>query len=181
MKIQQSLCTVATLCLMLAIVALASCEKAIFSEEEVNSPTGNLTVSVYQLEQMPFASLSRGSEALDAETRSGATRAAVTDYCNRLNFAVYEMDGSRVKLVNQTSDNVTEEHQTLSVSLERIVSLCRFVINDAIPAGVSKLEFYYTGGSGTFSATTGLGNVNSKQKIRDTGTIPEFRGCEVHG
>ena len=60
---------------------------------------------------------------------------------------------------------VTDEHQTLSVSLERIVSMCRFVVNDAIPTGVSKLEFYYTGGSGAFNAATGLGNVNSKQKM----------------
>ena len=204
--IQKSLCTVATLCAMLAVVVLASCEKAIINEESATGDAnGNLTVSVYQIEQMPFASV---------------TRAAVTDYCNRLNFAIYEMDGSRVKQVNQTSDKtgfgtasfsleegeyqlvvlahssngnptmtnpqkiqfsnslgytdtflyyttvtVTEEHQTLSVSLERIVSMCRFVMNDAIPAGVSKLEFYYTGGSGTFNATTGLGNVNSKQKM----------------
>ena len=204
--IQKSLCTVATLCAMLAVVVLASCEKAIINEESATGDAnGNLTVSVYQIEQMPFASV---------------TRAAVTDYCNRLNFAIYEMDGSRVKQVNQTSDKtgfgtasfsleegeyqlvvlahssngnptmtnpqkiqfsnslgytdtflyyttvtVTEEHQTLPVSLERIVSMCRFVMNDAIPAGVTKLEFYYTGGSGAFNAATGLGNVNSKQKM----------------
>lgn len=208
MRIQKSLCTVVTLCAMLAVVLLASCEKAIFDQDEneaTGDANGNLRVSVYQIEQMPFASM---------------TRSAVTDYCNRLNFAIYEMDGSRVKQVNQTSDKagfgtasflleegeyqlvvvahsskgnptmtnpqkiqfsnslgytdtflyyttvtVTEEHQTLPVSLERIVSMCRFVMNDAIPAGVSKLEFYYTGGSGTFSATTGLGNVASKQKM----------------
>ena len=115
-KIQQSLCTVATLCVMLAVVALASCEKAISSEEETSSPSGNLTVSVYQIEQMPFESLTRGSEALDAEPRWTVTRAAVTDYCNRLNFAVYEMDGSRVKLVNQTSDKTG--FGTASFSLE---------------------------------------------------------------
>ena len=214
--IQKSLCTVATLCAMLAVVVLASCEKALFDQEETSGTAdGNLTVSVYQIEQMPFASQDGGPE-----THRAGTRAAVTDYCNRLNFAIYEMDGSRVKQVNQTSDKtgfgtasfsleegeyqlvvlahssngnptmtnpqkiqfsnslgytdtflyyttvtVTEEHQTLSVSLERIVSMCRFVMNDAIPAGVSKLEFYYTGGSGTFNATTGLGNVNSKQKM----------------
>ena len=216
MRIQKSLYTVTKLCAMLAVVLLASCEKAIFDQEETSGDAdGNLTVSVYQIEQMPFASMTRGSE-----THRAGTRAAVTDYCNRLNFAIYEMDGSRVKLVNQTSDKagfgtasfsleegeyqlvvlahssngnptmtnpakiqftnstgytdtflyyttvtVTEEHQTLSVALERIVSMCRFVMNDAIPAGVSKLEFYYTGGSGTFSAATGLGNVNSKQKM----------------
>lgn len=221
MRIQKSLCTVATLCAMLAVVVLTSCEKAIIPDDEaIGTADGNLTVSVYQIEQMPFASMTRGSEVLDSETRAAATRAAVTDYCNRLNFAIYEMDGSRVKQVNQTSDKVgfgtasfsleegeyqlvvlahssngnptmtnplkiqftnstgytdtflyyttvavTDEHQTLSVSLERIVSMCRFVMNDAIPAGVSKLEFYYTGGSGTFSAATGLGNVNSKQKM----------------
>lgn len=202
---------------LMILGVLFSCEKAIFDQEVTTGDAdGNLTVSVYQIEQMPFASM---------------TRAAVTDYCNRLNFAIYEMDGSRVKQVNQTSDKtgfgtasfsleegtyqlvvlahssngnptmtnpqkiqfsnslgytdtflyyttvtVTEEHQTLSVSLERIVSKCRFVMNDAIPAGVSKLEFYYTGGSGAFNATTGLGNVNSKQKMTfsvtagDTGT-----------
>ena len=220
MRIQKSLCTVATLCAMLAVVVLASCEKALFDQEETSGdssgdPNGNLTVSVYQIEQMPFASQNGGSE-----THRAGTRAAVTDYCNRLNFAIYEMDGSRVKQVNQTSDKtgfgtasfsleegeyqlvvlahssngnptmtnpqkiqfsnstgytdtflyyttvtVTEEHQTLSVSLERIVSMCRFVMNDSIPAGVNKLEFYYTGGSGTFNAATGLGNVNSKQKM----------------
>lgn len=220
MRIQKSLCTVTTQCAMLAVVVLASCEKALFDQEETSGdssgdPNGNLTVSVYQIEQMPFASQNGGSE-----THRAGTRAAVTDYCNRLNFAIYEMGGSRVKQVNQTSDKagfgtasfsleegeyqlvvlahssngnptmtnpqkiqfsnstgytdtflyyttvtVTEEHQTLSVSLERIVSMCRFVMNDAIPAGVSKLEFYYTGGSGAFNATTGLGNVNSKQKM----------------
>ena len=212
-KILISLCAVAALLLVFAVF---SCEKAIILEEGISGDAdANLTVSVYQIEQMPFASQNGGSE-----THRAGTRAAVTDYCNRLNFAIYEMDGSRVKQVNQTSDKtgfgtasfsleegeyqlvvlahssngnptmtnpqkiqfsnstgytdtflyyttvtVTEEHQTLSVSLERIVSMCRFVMNDSIPAGVNKLEFYYTGGSGAFNATTGLGNVNSKQKM----------------
>ena len=100
--IQKSLCTVATLCAMLAVVVLASCEKAIIDQEETSGDVdGNLTVSVYQIEQMPFASV---------------TRAAVTDYCNRLNFAIYEMDGTRVKQVNQTSDKAG--FGTASFSLE---------------------------------------------------------------
>ncbi len=212
-RICNSLCAAVSLLLVFAVF---SCEKAIFPDEDESGATnGNLSVSVYQIEQMPFASMSRGSQ-----TRAAFTRSAVTDYCNRLNFAIYDMDGTRVKQVNQTSDKagfgtasfsleegeyqlvvlahssngnptmtnpqkiqfsnslgytdtflyyttvtVTEEHQTLPVSLERIVSMCRFVMNDAIPAGVIKLEFYYTGGSGSFSATTGLGNVASKQKM----------------
>lgn len=228
-KLIVSLGAVFTVMMVFAVVA---CEKAILTEETViGDADGNLTVSVYQIEKMDFASMTRSSEAQGSETRetrAAMTRAAVTDYCNRLNFAIYEMDGSRVKQVNQTSDKagfgtcsfsleegeyqlvvlahssngnptmtnpqkiqfsnstgytdtflyyttvtVTEEHQTLPVSLERIVSMCRFVVNDAIPASVSKLEFYYTGGSGAFNAATGLGNVNSKQKMTFSVTAGE--------
>ncbi len=60
---------------------------------------------------------------------------------------------------------VEEEQVKVPVSLNRIVSLCRFVITDDIPSEVKKMQFYYTGGSGAFDATTGLGCVNSKQNI----------------
>ena len=60
---------------------------------------------------------------------------------------------------------VSDEPQTLNITLNRIVSLCRFVVNDPIPEGVAKLQFYYTGGSGAFSAMTGLGVVDSKQTM----------------
>lgn len=60
---------------------------------------------------------------------------------------------------------VGEEPVELDVTLNRNVSLCRFVITDDIPAGVKTLHFYYTGGSGAFNATTGLGSVNSKQTV----------------
>ena len=155
----------------------------------------------------------------------------------RLNFAVYDMTGTRVKQVNQTSaaadfgkasiqlaplrrstadfgkasfqlapdnyalvvvahssdgnptmtdpkkiqfknaqgftdtflyyDYVTigDERVNLWVTPKRIVALCRFVLTDDYPAGVAKMRFYYTGGSGAFDATTGLGCVNSKQSL----------------
>ena len=60
---------------------------------------------------------------------------------------------------------VGTEQTDWEVSLHRIVSLCRFVITDDIPAEVRKLRFYYTGGSGAFDATTGLGSVASKQSV----------------
>ena len=60
---------------------------------------------------------------------------------------------------------VGAEQTDWEVSLCRIVSLCRFVITDDIPAEVKKLRFYYTGGSGAFDATTGLGSVASKQTV----------------
>ena len=191
------------------IVALVSCEKAITTEDTKTSGDkyGNLHVSVTEIEKTPFASLTRGTEP-------------VSNVCTRLNFAVYDMGGSRLKLVSQTSDkagfgqcafqleegdyqlvvvghsakgnptmtnpekiqftnttgytdtflcysevNIGEEQVDYEVSMDRIVSLCRFVITDDIPAEVKKLRFYYTGGSGAFNATTGLGCVASKQTV----------------
>ena len=92
-KILISLCTVATLCAMLAVVVLASCEKAIFADEGETSgdANGNLRVSVYQIEKTPFASLTRASQA-------------ASEVVTRLNFAIYDPSGSRLKQINQTSD-----------------------------------------------------------------------------
>lgn len=60
---------------------------------------------------------------------------------------------------------VTDEQQEISVTLDRIVSLCRVVFTNDIPADVATLQFQYTGGSGAFDATTGLGCVKSTQKM----------------
>ena len=152
----------------------------------------------------------------------------------RLNFAVYDMTGTRVKQVNQTSAaanfgkqvnqtsaaadfgkasfqltpgdynlvvvahssdgnptmtdpkkiqfkntqgftdtflyygsvTIGDERVSLLVTPKRIVALCRFVLTDDYPAGAAKMRFYYTGGSGAFDATTGLGCVNSKQDVK---------------
>ena len=202
-KMHLSLYAVLSLCLMFALVA---CEKAIISEEEHSSPSGNLTVRAFQIEKAPFVSM---------------TRAAVGEVCTRLNFAVYDESGSRIKQINQTASDknfgtaafqleegdfflvvvghsangnptmtnpqkisftnaqgytdtflssgdvtISDEPVEIDVTLDRIVSLCRFVLTDeTIPSDVKKLQFYYTGGSGAFSAYTGLGSVASKQTV----------------
>jgi len=66
-----------------------------------------------------------------------------------------------------SSGDVTigEEPVEIDVTLDRIVALCRFVVTDDIPSDVRKMQFYYTGGSGAFSAYTGLGSVASKQTV----------------
>lgn len=203
-KILISLCTVAALLLVFVVF---SCEKAIISEEENASQNGNLRVSVFEIEKTPFASLTRTSEA-------------ASDACTRLNFAVYDQSGLRLKQINQTSDQtnfgttsfqleegtyqlvvvghsasgnptmtnpqkiqftnatgytdtflyygdvtIGDEALAYEVSLNRIVSLCRFVVTDDIPSNVRKMQFYYTGGSGAFNAATGLGSVASKQTV----------------
>lgn len=179
--------------ILLLLMTLVSCEKPISSDgtKEVIQDD-NLVVSV------PVGGLS----------------------VTRLNIVVFDMNGSRVKQVNQQSGDanfghasfqlesgtyqlvvvahssngnptlanirkvqytnaqgftdtflsksdvtVDEEQVRTTVSLERISSLCRFVLEDDYPTGVKKMRFYYTGGSGAFDATTGLGCVKSKQSV----------------
>ena len=186
---------------------LASCQKISIDEDVVpETQNGNLIVSVFQLEQTQLSNITRSEQV---------------DVCSRLNFAIYNLSGSRIKQVNQVlgytgfgttsfqldegtyqlvvlahnsngnptmtdpakirftnaqgftdtflyNDNVTvgAEPQTRTLTLSRITSLCRFVIDGDIPAGVSRMRFYYTGGSGAFNAATGLGSVNSKQDVK---------------
>jgi len=55
--------------------------------------------------------------------------------------------------------------KTYDLDLKRCVAMFRLVMNDALPEGVSKVKFYYTGGSSTLSAITGYGSVNSRQTV----------------
>lgn len=194
--------------LFLLIYLLVACEKPILTTDELpkSSSHANLTLSIFQLEQTPFSLL---------------TRTTPSEVCDRLNFAVYGMDGVRQKQINQkigdndfgiagfelsegnyqliamahssngnptmtnpekiqftnaqgysdtflyyTTVTIDDEPQTLALSLQRIVALCRFVISDAIPEWVTRLEFTYKGGSGHFNAKTGLGVTNSTQVVK---------------
>ena len=74
-------------------ITLASCEKVAIPESDASEElNGNLHVSVYQIEQTPFAGSTRTTEAASVA-------------CTRLNFAIYDEGGSRLKQINQTSDN----------------------------------------------------------------------------
>jgi hypothetical protein len=55
--------------------------------EAVAATEENLKVSVYEIERIPFSSAMRGVEA--------------AELCNHLNFAVYDMAGTRLKQINQ--------------------------------------------------------------------------------
>jgi len=193
---------------LLFLLLFISCEKPVFPDLNQGDADGNLVVSVFQVEQQQFA--------------APLTRATLADYCNCLNFAVYDTDGKRIKQVNQkvadagfgavafavepgtyqvvvvghssngnptmtdpkkirfdnkdgysdtflysTKVTVGEADQEVEVdaNLHRITSLCRVVFTDAIPDQVSQMQFEYTGGSGAFDAATGLGSVNSTQKM----------------
>lgn len=189
----------------LLAIFLASCETPDLSDAggETDDPQQNLKVTIFQIGSTPFSALTRA-----------------VDNCTHINYAVYTLDGARVKQVNQQSSTadfgsavfqlepgtyrlvvlahssngnptmtdpkkiqfknsqgftdtflycntveVTEEQEALSVTLNRITALCRFVITDDYPEDVVKMRFVYKGGSGAFDATTGFGNVNSIQTM----------------
>ena len=89
---------------------LAACEKTLLEEDnEQGEVAGNLKVSVFQIGKTPFENLAR-------EKNTAVTRSAMNEVVTRLNFAVYAMDGTRLKQVNQTSDK--EGFGTCSFQLE---------------------------------------------------------------
>ena len=74
-------------------------------------------------------------------------------------------DGFTDTFLHHAIIQVTDDAETtIDADLHRIVSLCRVVFTDAIPADVTQIQFEYKGGSGAFDAATGLGSVNSTQK-----------------
>lgn len=91
-RIIVSISLVFTLVVICGVFALVSCEKAATIEEDSDDISGNLRISVHEIEQTPFASLTRASEP-------------AANVCTRLNFAVYDMSGSRLKQVNQEKGN----------------------------------------------------------------------------
>lgn len=74
----------------------------------------------------------------------------------------------------------TDMERTLD--LKRIVAMVRFIFEDAIPQRADRIRFYYTGGSGTFSANEGgWGVVDSKQEqLYDISHNPEPKKFEIY-
>lgn len=79
--------------MLTALGIMVACEKAFLPENEKSKGTqGNLTVNVFEIEKTPFEIFTRAEK--DA-----------TEAVTRLNFAIYNIDGTRAKQVNQTSDD----------------------------------------------------------------------------
>ena len=191
-------------------VLVAACEKPILNEDVVSMKEANVILHMTQYEQEAFGN--SGNRA--------ATRAAtgITELCSRLNIAIFDDEGTKVKTVaqkegdasfgtvaltlaagtyqlvviahngegsatitstekvtfpnNKVTDTfyyygdlvVTSEVQSYDLTLTRAVAMFRMVLTDEeIPSTVTKFKFYYTGGSSTFSPSSGYGCVNSKQ------------------
>ena len=89
--------------LLFSLCCMASCEKGFTGEvEDIVEPDGNVTLRVTAFEQLPFGNINVG------------TRAAVSDICSRLNFAIFA-NGEKVKSFAQKSDEAG--FGTVSMSL----------------------------------------------------------------
>ena len=76
------------------VLCLFSCEKPMIPD--VSKAEANLVVTVWQMNIETFP--------------TGKTRTEISDLCSRLNYAIYDMSGKRVRQVNQQSGD--EEYGT---------------------------------------------------------------------
>lgn len=118
------------------------------------SSDANFGLASFQLEPATYQ--------LVVVAHSGNGNPTMTDF-KKIQFT--NAQGFTDTFMHTETVEVTDEQQEISITLDRIVSLCRVVFTNDIPADVATLQFQYTGGSGAFDATTGLGCVKSTQKM----------------
>lgn len=118
------------------------------------SDAANFGTASFQLEEGDYLLVVVGHSSLKNPTMTNPAKIQFTNASGYTDTFLYCEDIS-----------IGEKPENKQVSLDRIVSLCRFVVTDDYPAEVSQMRFYYTGGSGAFDARTGLGSVNSKQDL----------------
>lgn len=59
--------------------------------------------------------------------------------------------------------NVDGDYIDETIEMKRVVAMIRMTLSGQLSSDISRLKFYYTGGSSTLNPTTGYGCVNSKQ------------------
>ena len=106
--------------------------------------------------------LAEGSYQLVAVAHSSNGNPTATDI-KKIRFS--NSQGYSDTFLQYLPVTVTSQSQSLQLSLERIVSLCRFILTDDYPQNVKQMRFQYTGGSGGFDAATGYGSINSTQTL----------------
>ena len=110
---------------VLGLGVLAACEKPVIPG---TGNDGNLVVSVYNIEQEDFPAL---------------TRAAISDYCSRLNFAVYDSTGTRVKQTNQlrTDKNFGTASFNLPLGKYKVVVVAHSSNGNPTMTDMAKIKF----------------------------------------
>ena len=160
--------------LLIALALLvAACEKPVLDEDIVSMKEANVILHMTQYEQESFG-----------------TRAAtdITELCSRLNIAIFDADGTKVKTVAQKEGDASygTVALTLAAGTYQLVVIAHNGEGSATITSTEKVTFpnnkvtdtfyyygdlivtsevqsYDTGGSSTFSPSAGYGCVNSKQ------------------
>ena len=93
--------------LLAGLLSLASCEKAVFDEQQPERADGKVHVEfrVTQFEEMPFS-------VVTGDTRSVVD---VSQVCSRINFVIFS-EGAKVKSVNQLADDDSFGRVSLDLS-----------------------------------------------------------------
>lgn len=88
--------TIVFCALLAGLLSIASCEKAVFDDQQPERTDGKVHVEfrVTQFEELPFA-------VVDSGTRSVVD---ISQVCSRINLTLF-IDGTKVKAVNQTVDD----------------------------------------------------------------------------
>lgn len=101
--------------------------------------------------------LSPGTYKIVVIAHSGMKNPTMTDM-QKITF-----DGKVTDTFYYSGDFTVDDAASYNLELKRAVAMFRMITTDNIPAGVAKMQFYYTGGSSTFDAVQGVGCVNSRQ------------------
>ena len=116
----------------------------IIGDEDFGTATFNLAEGTYRI--VVIAHNGKGNCTISSPE-------SIKFYKNKLTDTFYYYGTLEVG-----SNEITKE-----IELTRAVGMFKLHINDTIPQNIQQMKFYYTGGSSTLDATTGYGNVNSKQ------------------
>ena len=144
---------VLSFCALTALV-LMGCEKPLISEgeEESEDTEGNLTVTVWQSGHEPFPTM---------------TRATSLDDYNRLNYAIYTSDGTRVKQVNQTRENTSFGSATfqLEPATYQVVVVAHNCNKNPTMTNLNKIQF--TNAMGYTDTSLYYGEVEVTEEHKD--------------
>ncbi len=102
--------------------------------------------------------LSEGSYKVVVVVHSGQGNATITSP-EEIKFP----DNKMTDTFSACLDIEVKGDMSVDMTVIRRVAMYRLKIEEDIPAEVTKIKFFYTGGSSTLDATTGFGCVNSRQ------------------
>ena len=118
---------------------------------QVNQQSGDADFGRFKLVLAP------GTYQLVVIAHNGLKNPTMTDI-GKITF-----EGKVTDTFYHYSELSVEQTATHDLELQRAVAMFRLVATDNVPSAVSRMLFYYTGGSSTFDAVHGVGSVNSRQ------------------